>query len=44
MEVLQKIKDCKIAPTDIHKLSTSIEDIQNKIYRPRAFPELFKGA
>lgn len=42
--VLNLIKQCKFDRSSIEALSTTIADIQNKCYRPRAFPELFSGS
>lgn len=41
--VLNLIKQCKFDKSSLEALSTTIADIQNKCYRPRAFPELFRG-
>ena len=41
--VLNLIKQCKLDKSSLEDLSTTIADIQNKCYRPRAFPELFRG-
>ena len=39
--VLNLIKQCKFDKSSLETLPTTIADIQNKCYRPRAFPELF---
>ena len=41
--VLNLIKQCKFDKSSLEALSTTIADIQNKCYRPRAFPELFRA-
>lgn len=41
--VLNLIKQCKFDKSSLEDLSTTIADIRNKCYRPRAFPELFMG-
>lgn len=41
--VLNLIKQCKFDKSSLEALSATIADIQNKCYRPRAFPELFSG-
>ena len=41
IQVIQRIKECKISKSSIDTLSTVVSDIQNKLYTPRKFPELF---
>lgn len=41
--VLNLIKQCKFNKESLEALSSTVADIQNKCYRPRAFPELFTG-
>lgn len=43
LQVLSKIKECKIQSDSISSLFRGIKEIQNKVYTPRKFPELFKG-
>lgn len=43
MEVINKIRCCKIESKDIDILKASIEQIKFKKYTPRAFKELFNG-
>lgn len=41
--VLNLIKQCKFNKESLEALASTVADIQNKCYRPRAFPELFAG-
>lgn len=40
--ILNSIKQCKFDESSLEALSAAIVNIQNKRYRPRALPELFK--
>lgn len=42
IQVIQRIRECKISKDSIDVLSTTISDIKNKLYTPRKFPELFQ--
>lgn len=44
ISVLNLIKQCDFNTDSIIALSQTISDIQNKCYKPRAFPELFMGS
>jgi hypothetical protein len=43
MEVIGKIRGCKIESKEVDILKASIEQIKFKKYTPRAFKELFNG-
>ena len=43
IQVLQMIKECKFDNDSISSLSERIVEVSNKLYHPRAFPELFKS-
>ena len=43
IQVLQMIKECKFDNDSISSLSEKIAEVSNKLYHPRAFPELFKS-
>lgn len=43
MEVINKIRNCKIESREVDILKASIEQIKFKKYTPRAFNELFNG-
>ena len=43
LQVLSKIKECKIQSNSLGSLFHNIKEIQDKVYTPRKFPELFKG-
>lgn len=43
MQLITKMKESKISGNSIKALFEGVKEIQNKLYTPRKFPELFKG-
>ena len=43
LQVLSRIKECKLQNGSLNSLLQNIKDIKNKVYTPRKFPELFRG-
>lgn len=43
MAVIEMISKCKIDEKSLQALSETVANIENKCYRPRALPELFRG-
>lgn len=43
MQVITRMKESKISGSSIKALFEGVKEIQNKLYTPRKFPELFKG-
>ncbi len=43
MSVIELIGKCKIDEKSLQALSETVVNIENKCYRPRALPELFRG-
>lgn len=43
MQIITRMKESKISGDSIKTLFESVKELQNKVYTPRKFPELFKG-
>lgn len=44
MQLITRMKECKISGDSVKTLFEGVKEIQNRLYTPRKFPELFKGA
>ena len=44
MQIITRMKESKISGDSIKALFEGVKELQNKVYTPRKFPELFKGA